>query len=192
MNIKRIVMKQALCVFFVLVCSCMAPAQSVTDYLGTWRYEKGDTIFTIRLIEGKTITEEGEKMIYERMNILFGGYSLVVKGKEITNCISKINSTWFIANGGVGAKQNVYIKATYFLNAPSCLGFRFYDQKMNHFDGWGISGGAIDFIAPDKLHWALDEKEGIWLETEGDDDNGTVKPIGFSVPTDAVLIRVSK
>ena len=42
--------------FLVALCACVSiNAQiSVVDFMGTWRGEKGDTTFTIKLVQGET------------------------------------------------------------------------------------------------------------------------------------------
>lgn len=68
----------------------------------------------------------------------------------------------------------------------------FFDQRKKHCNGEGIRAGNIDYIAPNKIHWTLNEKVGLWWEYEGDEnaDENVFKEIGFSVPAGIVLERV--
>ena len=46
-----------LLLFLFVLCACVSiNAQiSVDDYIGTWRGEKGDTTFAIKLVKGETL-----------------------------------------------------------------------------------------------------------------------------------------
>jgi len=156
---------------------------SVDDYIGTWKGEKGDTVFVIKLIKGDTFLKG-------RVINLLGGYYVSVKN-EYTDDYLKINTHRIFEKKLAG--QHIYIDASYSrMSSNKNIGFHFYDQRKRHFNGEGIAGGWMEYIAPNKLHWRLDEKMGIWWATEGSDDYGTVKPIGFSVPSDIILIKVEE
>ncbi|MBQ8501317.1 MAG: hypothetical protein IJ494_03280 [Bacteroides sp.] len=174
-------MKNLFLISILLIVSHIVVAQnSVTDYLGTWKGESGDTIFTITLIQGDTLYNN------TLINVL-GGYSIAVKGEIIDDYLN-INTHRIPNRNLVG--QNIYIDAAYHLPAEQYLGFMFYDQRKKHFNGEGILGGVMKLITFNQLHWTLDEKYGIWHKIEGDEDAEEVQPIGFSVPTDIILTKV--
>lgn len=47
------------------------------------------------------------------------------------------------------------------------LKVKFFDQRMKHVEGEGLWGGRMKLIAPNKLHWTLNEDEGRWWAVEG-------------------------
>ena len=167
--------------FLVVLCTCVSiNAQvSVDDYIGTWRGEKGDTTFTIKLVKGD--------VIYNSIIHLMGGYQVTVKGKYTDNYL-KIPSKWDSSKSF--REQGIYISAAYSYERPQRLSITILDQQKKHFNGEGISGGRAEYIYPNKLHWTLNEKMGIYMKIEGDENYGEVQPIGFSVPTDIIMIRV--
>ena len=76
------IMKKRILIFlfsFVVLCSY---CQTVDDFVGTWRYENNDTVFTIVLKEGKYINDYYNN-ITSKSTYIFGGYSLSVNGKMI-------------------------------------------------------------------------------------------------------------
>ena len=72
--------------FLVVLCTCVSiNAQvSLDDYIGTWRGEKGDTTFTIKLVKGETLHKGSTVKI-------LGGYSVSVKGQYSDDYL-KINT----------------------------------------------------------------------------------------------------
>ena len=181
-------MKRILFLVLFFAYSYMSYAQiPIENYIGTWKCEKGDTVFTVKLVKGK--------MIYKGKlwgTNLFGGYSEAVQGRIIDNYMNDINTQWIVNDASQGAPHRIYISAGYDPYNSKILSFVFFDQRKKHFNGKGIVGGAIELIGSNKLHWTLNEKEGIWWETEGNEDGVEVKPIGFSVPTDVILTKVEK
>lgn len=156
------------------------------DFVGTWIYQNNDSIFKIRLQKGTRI---GHFVSYKN---IFGGYYLSVNGIVKEDYIKTMPS---ILNSGTPPENNIYLTASG--ATPNIIGFNFYDQRKQHFNGGGLSGGLIELIAPNKLHWTLNEKEGVWNYTEGDlGDSDIVLPeailIGFSVPTDVILTKVEE
>lgn len=168
--------------FLVVLCTCVSiNAQvSVVDYIGTWRGEKGDTTFTIKLAKGETLHKG-------RAVKILGGYSVSVKGQYSDDYL-KINT--HRVDGIKCPEQNIYITASYFSYSPESIGLIFYDQRKKHFDKNGMPGGRIDYISKNKIRWTLNENLGIWIRIEGDEDAEEVHPIGFSVPTDIIMTRV--
>ena len=79
--------------FLVVLCTCVSiNAQvSLDDYIGTWRGEKGDTTFTIKLVKGETLHKG-------RTVKILGGYSVCVKGQYSDDYL-KINKKHFDGNG---------------------------------------------------------------------------------------------
>lgn len=166
--------------FLVVLSACVSiNAQvSVDDYIGTWRGEKGDTVFTIKLIKGE--------VLFNRVIHIIGGYHVKVKGKY-TDDYLKIPPTR--DRRKTFREQGIYISATYSFEHPDALAITILDQRKRHFNGEGIGGGRAEYIHPNKLHWALDEKFGIAMK-EGDENFAEAQPIGFSVPTDIIMTRV--
>ena len=168
--------------FLVVLCTCVSiNAQvSLDDYIGTWRGEKGDTTFTIKLVQGETLHKGSTVKI-------LGGYSVSVKGQYSDDYL-KINT--HRVDGIKCPEQNIYITSSYFSYSPESIGLIFYDQRKKHFDGNGIPGGRIEYISKGKIRWILNENFGIWIIIEGDENAEEVQPIGFSVPTDIIMTRV--
>lgn len=184
-------MKSIKLTLLLLIVSATLTAQKKMDYtknldayVGTWVYQSNDTIFKIIFQKGK---EEG---VYSVSDCLFGGYSLSVRGIIVENYMSPLPLYW---NHSASPKpHNLYIWATNSAHRdPNFLGVMFYDQRKRHFGGKGLSGGLIQLLSPSKIRWKLDEKRGIWNETEGDDsiDEALLKPIGFSVPSDVIMVK---
>ena len=171
------------CFAFFLVCLNVSSQVNYDSFVGTWVYQKNDTVFKIRLQKG--VKNTGSK-------VLFGGYFLSI-GKTVTdNYIGIMPSLWDINISAPAC--NIYIIALN-CDAPNCLGVKFYDQRKKHFDGEGIGGGWIELIAPNKIHWTLNEREGLWPWLEGEQIEGRELPTieeairGFSVPTDVIMIK---
>ena len=172
--------------FFLLLISNSLFAQKITFYTenlkayeGTWMYQSNDTIFKIVLKKGQKVRSNYV------LDGLFGGYFLSVNGATVENYMSPIITTLEPSD----TRAKIYIWATnYSTNKldvnPNCLRFTFYDQKKKHFDGNGINAGTIKLLSPNKIEWILDEKEGIRATIDQ-----TADPIGFSVPTDVIMIK---
>ena len=177
--------------FLAILCTCISiNAQvSVDDYIGTWRGEKGDTTFTIKLVKGETLHKGSTvKTLHKGSTVkILGGYSVSVKGQYSDDYL-KINT--HRVDGIKCPEQNIYITSSYFSYSPESIGLIFYDQRKKHFDGNGMPGGRIDYISKNKIRWTLNENFGIWIRIEGDEDAEEVHPIGFSVPTDIIMTRV--
>ena len=71
-------------------------------------------------------------------------------------------------------------------------------MKKKHIFGTGISANSMTLLSPTKLHWKLDEKQGLWWEFEGEiiGDEEEIKrieeeskPRGFSVPEDVIMTK---
>ena len=181
------IMKKRILLFlfsFVVLCSY---SQTVDDFVGTWRYENNDTVFTIVLKEGKYVNYDFS--IYASLKCIFGGYSLRINGVLVDDFTS-VNDTFDWNLGYNPSLQRIYIEATRMHDNTNGYGFIFYDQRKRHFDGKGISGGNLTLLAPNKLKWEIDEEAGIWFEIEGCEDCPEVSPIGFSVPNNVVLTKV--
>lgn len=177
--------KMLFIIILQLFCSSMLTAQrSVNDFLGTWQAERNDTVFTIKLLESESVYNGSIILVY-------GGYSIFVKGVGLTDDYlhCNIDKTVSIARNVI--RKNVFIFGSYSMNKSNIL-FTFFDQRKKHCNGDGISAGNIDYIASNKIHWTLNEKRGLWWKYEGDEnaDENVFKEIGFSVPVDIVLERV--
>ena len=177
-----------LIVLFVFISACMSVYSQVNynSFVGTWIYQKNDTVFKIRLQKGCEVIASRS---YES---LFGGYYLSVDGIVTDNYIgSTIPSVWDVHSPA--PSKNIYIVASG--NTLNRVGTTFYDQRKKHLNGKGIGGGEIELIAPNKIHWSLNEREGLWPWLEGERIEGEDFPTieeaiqGFSVPTDVILIK---
>ena len=184
--IGNIMKKRILLLLFSFVVLC-SYSQTVDDFVGTWRYENNDTVFTIVLKEGKYVNYDFS--IYASLKCIFGGYSLRINGVLVDDFTS-VNDTFDWNLGYNPSLQRIYIEATRMHDNTNGYGFIFYDQRKRHFDGKGISGGNLTLLAPNKLKWEIDEEAGIWFEIEGCEDCPEVSPIGFSVPNNVVLTKV--
>ena len=84
----------------------------------------------------------------------------------------------------------IYIKGS--CSVPNILGFMFYDMEKKHIYGTGLPCNWMTLLAPDKLHWKLNEREGVWAILEGsenDEDIAEMKLRGFSVPDDVIMTK---
>ena len=167
-----------LLLIFVFACMGVSAQANYDDFVGTWVYQKNDTVFRIKLQKGVKIYTTTKKRIK-----VFGGYFLSVKGVVKEDYIKTIPATWDA--GVLASLGNIYIDA--FSDTPNYLGFTFYDQRKKHINGTGIPAGEMWLLAPDKLHWILDEKDGLWARLEGSGEDMT--PRGFSVPVDVIMTK---
>lgn len=154
----------------------------IDEFVGTWQYVGHDTVFTIKLVKGNSV---GLNLKLGRP--LFGGYSLSVGGVMVDNYIENIGTIWHQLENEAPV-ENIYIIALTSEYPTAGLGTKFYDQQKKHLNGKGIMGGYIELIESGKLHWFLDEYAGLY---EGDADNPFPELIGFSVPTDVIMTKIS-
>lgn len=165
-----------------------AGMKNLDAYLGTWIYQSNDTVFKIILQRGTEITGG------VTFNGLLGGYYLSVGSIVRENYMYPLPDVWN-AKPRMTPPNNLYIWAWSVdgpvnTPAPSVLNVRFFDKRKKHFNGKGIVGGFIKLLSPQELLWKLDEKLGIWWETEGDETlESPAKPIGFSVPEEAIMVK---
>lgn len=157
--------------------------KNLEAYKGTWVYQSNDTIFKIVLQKGPIVYPDGVAI-----DGLLGGYFLSVKRVTLDNYLSPLPTCWKYPT----KPNNLYIWATnYSPNErdvdPNSLRFIFWDQKKRHYDGNGIMAGTINLLPPNKIRWILDEIEGIRATIDQ-----TADPIGFSVPTDVIMIKEDK
>ena len=154
------------------------------DYIGTWQYVSNDTVFTIKLVEGKKINSYFKN---DTRRYLYGGYALEVGGVLVEDYLN-VNSVLDISKSH--SEQHIYIDASVTFLPTSYFSMLFYDQRKKHLDGNGISGSFIVMVAKNKLRWELNEEIGIRDWVEGCEDCPEIKPIGFSVPTNVILTKV--
>jgi len=172
-------------VLIVFISTCMSVCSQVNydSFVGTWVYQKNDTVFKIKLQKGK--------MSHDDDVTLFGGYSLSVRGVMTDNYIGgTIPFVWDVYDPA--PSKNIYIVVYFNDQLPTRQGFKLYDQRKKHLNGRGIGGGEIELIAPNKIHWTLNEREGLWPYLEGEQVEGpTIEEAiqGFSVPTDVIMIK---
>jgi hypothetical protein len=180
-----------LLMIITFLCTGLYAQANYDDFIGTWVYQKNDTVFKIKLQKGRSLSRYGN---YDK---LFGGYYLSVKGEVREDFIKPMPSEWEIGSSSAPS-NNIYIEALGTI--PDLVGFKFYDQSKKHLDGSGITGGEMKLIFPTRLHWTLDELSGLqailghglWIR---DDD---MRPIrketlrGFSVPTDVIMVKTQE
>lgn len=165
---------------------------SSNPMIGTWEYCNNDTIFRIKLIAGREISNgivrSSVSNIYP---LIFGGYSLTVNGVLVDDYIKNISLPWNVYTPA--PNNHIYIIGTQTGNLY--INFEFYDQRKLHNNGKGYLGGVIDLISTNQIHWQLDEMVGRFQAYEGDYTEGedpVIPPlIGFSVPADVIMTRVS-
>ena len=163
-------------------------AKILDTYVGTWVYQKNDTVFKIKFQKGQQLWTK------KTANGLYGGYYLSVRGEVLENYMSGFPVYWDFSKDP--RPNNMYIwVSNHSLRLddinPNYVSVWFYDQRKRHFGGKGITGGYIQLLSPTKIRWKLDELTGIWNETEGDEsisDAGR-RPIGFSVPDDVIMTK---
>jgi hypothetical protein len=187
--INKLKIMNKLYALLVLLFFCCANVYSQVNYdayIGTWVYQKNDTVFKIKLQKGTSTSRYGNS------KRIFGGYSLCVNREIKEQYIKEMPPVWVVNTSA--PSNNIYIVALND-NTPNFLGFGFYDQRKKHLNGEGIGGGKIELLAPNKIHWTLNEWEGLWDVLEGEGVEGDNRPgiresmIGFSVPTDVIMIK---
>ena len=166
------------------------------DFVGTWVYAKNDTVFKVKLQKGTIkygIGDPGE--------CIFGGYSLTVKGVLVEDYIKSLPAVYIrTAEHPKLSDAGIYIRA---YNSPyysDMLGFLFFDMKKKHIFGEELPCNVMILLSSDKLHWKLNEKEGLWFRLEGGpspyaseeeerrrDEAWELR--GFSVPDDVIMIK---
>ena len=151
------------------------------DYIGTWQYVSNDTVFTIKLVEGKKINSYIKN---DTRRYLYGGYALEVGGVLVEDYLN-VNSVMDMSINR--SERHIYIVASMYFLPTSYFGMIFYDQRKKHLDGGGLPGCYIIMVAKNKLKWELNEELGISFMIERFPD---AKPIGFSVPTNVILTKV--
>ena len=187
-------MKRLFLFLFLVFVSLIVFSQSYLDsFSGTWVYEKNDTVFKVKLQKGKII-------VYNNIvkSVLLGGYSLTVHGELVEDYIKPIPDVFDTRDNH--ADCGVYLWTTLNLDNSNEVGFVFYDMKKKHIFGKGLPANVMTLLSPDKLHWKLNEKEGLWFMLEGGpvDDaseeeerrrDEAWKLRGFSVPDDVIMIK---
>ena len=155
-------------------------------YIGTWVYQSKDTVFKVYLSECM--------YYYDRIKTkhILGSHFLSVNGKTIDDYRAKLPDKIYVDTTKKGWSDNICIDGSNVahrdsLTPPPYIGFIFYDKRKRHFNGKGISGGHMKLLSPDSLYFSLDEKTGIWNDTEGTDIEA--KPIGFSVPYNIIMSK---
>ena len=133
------------------------------DFVGTWVYAKNDTVFKVKLQKGTIkygIGDPGE--------CIFGGYSLTVKGVLVEDYIKDIPAVYArTPEHPKLSDAGIYIRAYNSRYYPNLLGFLFFDMKKKHLFGEGLPCNVMTLLSSDKLHWKLNEKEGLWFRLEG-------------------------
>ena len=116
-QLNEIDMKRIYILFvFAFICMGIFSQANYDAFIGTWVYQNNDTVFKIKLQKGTM------KGYLRNHNVIFGGYSLSVKGVVKENYIKTMPATW---DADVSAPScNIYIRAS--SDTPNYLGFTFY------------------------------------------------------------------
>jgi hypothetical protein len=173
---------------FTFLCAGTYAQTNYDDFVGTWVYQKNDTVFKIKLQKGRTLSRYGNR------DKLFGGYYLSVKGEVKEDFIKPMPFECEIGLSSAPS-NNIYINAVG--TTPDWVGFTFYDQSKKHLDGKGIPCGEMKLITPTRLHWTLDELSGLqsilgaWLWIRDENMQAIRKETlrGFSVPADVIMVK---
>lgn len=193
---KKLVLIFILCFAFLDIMGQRDTVYSVdlTPYVGTWVYENQDTVFTIKFQIAKDTAYNRRKIILYIYDRLVGGYSLKVKGVETDNYIKELpTGLSFFSKKYADPRSNVYLSGSYRVtNKPDLQNFDgkitrmiFYDQRKKHNKGDGFFAGGIELLAPDKLHWWLEDEKKVQIQQD------VWEPlVGYSVPTNAVMRKI--
>lgn len=164
----------------------------LTPYVGTWVYENKDTIFTVKLQMAKdTLSTPWE--ILKIFDCLVGGYSLKINGVETDNYIKELpTSLNFFSKRYADPRSNVYLFGFYTVREKvdlqdfeGVISLTFFDQRKKHNKGGGLFAGGIKLLAPDKLHWWLEDEKKVLVAQD------IWEPlVGYSVPTNAVMRKI--
>ncbi len=156
---------------------------SANDLMGTWKYEKNDTLFKIRFSK---VIPFPSRWIKDSKAII-GNYQLIVKGKVVQDFFSDdlpdiITSRKKEKNGNVTII--VYVPKE---TNPKAYAFIFYDMVKKHRNGEGIAGCKMRMLSPTQLKWDLNE----FFEWSIEEHDVTEKFyfIGFSVPNNIILTK---
>lgn len=166
----------------------------LTPYVGTWVYENQDTVFTIKWQIAKDTVYNRRRIVRYISDCLVGGYSLKVNGVETDNYIKELpTGLSFFSGKNDNPRSNVYLSASYRVRRKSDLQdfdgkitrIKFYDQRKKHNKGDGFFAGSIELLAPDKLHWWLEDEKKVQIQQD------VWEPlVGYSVPTNAVMRKI--
>lgn len=164
----------------------------LTPYVGTWVYENQDTVFTVKLQMAKdTLSTPWE--ILEIFDCLVGGYSLKINGVETDNYIKELpTSLNFFSKRYPDPRSNVYLFGHYNVREKvdlqdfkGVISFTFFDRRKKHNEGGGLFAARIKLLAPDKLHWWLEDEKKVLVFQD------IWEPlVGYSVPTNAVMRKI--
>ena len=144
------------------------------DYTGTWRYENKDSnlVFTIKLKKSKM------ELLGKVYDCAIGTYSLVKNGITITDNMDKFNS--------LSEPYGSPIRIVDYNQIYATLRLSFNDELYKKH----TASGTLSLIplknGKFNLHWILKEDEGEELY----DWNEVIPPPGFSVPDNAILVKI--
>ena len=147
----------------------------LNNYVGTWKWTNGTDTFTIELAKRKR--DLGDYSF----DVLSGGYRFVRNGVEVINTLNDVNIANINAPGGPRASLQSLSRN------GNRIFFRFIDRGKLTNRGYK-RGRVIAVITPVgntySMTWSL-VGAGVEVLFPGD----TPTPVGWSVPTDVVLIR---
>ena len=177
-------MKKLLSIILLLGINIVLFAQSAQyeRLMGTWAYQNGDTIFRIQISKVVPYDLEPGQNKY----VAIGNYQLSIKGKMVQNYFSdelpdRISAT---SKNEIG---NVTLYLSYSKYTPDLYALIFYDMEKKHYDMTGIGICSVEVLSPTRIKWTLNELYS-WL-TLYENSGKEYRPIGFSVPDNAVLIK---
>lgn len=193
---KKLILIFILCFAFLDIMGQRDTVYSIdlTPYVGTWVYENQDTVFTIKWQIAKDTVYNRRRIVRYISDCLVGGYSLKVNGVETDNYIKELpTGLSFFSGKNDNPRSNVYLSASYRVRRKSDLQdfdgkitrIKFYDQRKKHNNGDGFFAGGIELLAPDKLHWWLEDEKKVQIQQD------VWEPlVGYSVPTNAVMRKI--
>ena len=113
-------------------------AKILDTYVGTWVYQKNDTVFKIKFQKGQQLWTK------KTANGLYGGYYLSVNGRVLEDYMGELPTCWDVLKEC--QPNNLFIWAySPYTDELGSLGIIFYDQRKRHFGGKGITGRLLRF-----------------------------------------------
>ena len=106
-------------------------AKILDTYVGTWVYQKNDTVFKIKFQKGQQLWTK------KTANGLYGGYYLSVNGRVLEDYMGELPTCWDVLKEC--QPNNLFIWAySPYTDELGSLGIIFYDQRKRHFGGKGL------------------------------------------------------
>lgn len=177
---KIVLLLCAMCWICNVSAQIIRKEKGLNELMGTWVYQKNDTVFKIQLLDKCAVTSTFEEKEFDMQ--LWGNYYLSVKGKVIEDNLNL--RTQFPNKLNIRKKKypanllGLRVRAN---EPPTIYTTTFYDKQKKHYNGYGIVAGNISLLSPTKIHWTLNEEAALF-------ETG-IAPIGFSVPIDVIMTK---